>query len=667
MFLENILNMSFDCNINNFGKLNECKLEKNSKKYEFLDIQNYLDRKINEINSFFNKNITKLSFVVNDSPHNCILNTKLAKITQKEYLNDNTKCDALAIEKNFGKKYMNCIKNFNSNLKYFELLLKEENKVRNQEKVKNEENNIHNEVYEKFEDKVLKSFFSKVYKKIYQNILKSYEYLYSKNKSLKINRMEEILSLLIELRDYIYEEKSFDFLILQNIMKSIPIKYMTINLVYSEDMSKDGYKFEDFRFTLGYSNRFVQYTINKIINDYADKIDAGSGFGAEFEKKVNNKISHLVFCGKNLIKRNIFSLVGLTKSTKNYVNKKREKEKFELYEFYGLKRFNVQIDGIDKIDEISSVNIKENSIYLNQISKTGRSFDLALLIKKENIKNNETHDLVLCQDSINKLFNSNKRDKYIEDSYKVNYFLEGLYPGLVIDEIYFIFIIPQKYNNNDRMISQLNKLQIYCVYFDYSKNIFLNSNGEIINDFRIKEANIKCPPAEFNFMKALMNIHICRDIFNLSKKKYFQKKKNKNFIDIYEKTSTQYFHECVKFFIPLDLKKEILKTFYFQKFEEKTYINFIPSANYIGPDIEKLFNETKNMIIFSFNNNTYLYYYNYFIINKDFSINKIKGLNINQSNEISTPKNNLDNLNQLKDYPLYCFCYYVVKDYSIDY
>ena len=351
------------------------------------------------------------------------------------------------------------------------------------------------------------------------------------------------------------------------------------------------------------------------------------------------------------------------------MKKIREKENFEFYEFYGLKRLNIPIDGIDdkKKNDISTFDITENSVYLNQISKTGRSFDSGLLIKKDKLTNEGTHDLVLTQESINKILNSKKRDKYFEDSFKAKTFLESLYKGLKIDKIYFIFIVPDKYNNCDSIINQLKSLQIYYIFFDYSKNIFLDCNKvNIISDLRIKEASIAYPSENFRFMKTLTDIHLCRDIFNLSKKKYLQKKKNKKFIDIYEKLSKQYFHDCIKFFIPFDLKKKIVNIFYSENLIEKnTHINFIPSANFIGLEIEEFFKENKNMIIFSPNDNIYLYYYNYFQISDNFNLKKIENLKISKLGEISIPNNNLDSLNQLKKYPLYPFCYYIVENYSI--
>ena len=70
--------------------------------------------------------------------------------------------------------------------------------------------------------------------------------------------------------------------------------------------------------------------------------------------------------------------------------KQKEKENLEFYNFYGFKRFeNIFIDGVDenKINK-SIIDVTKNDIFLNQISKNGRSFDAALLIKKDKISGN---------------------------------------------------------------------------------------------------------------------------------------------------------------------------------------------------------------------------------------------------------------------------------------
>ena len=101
-------------------------------------------------------------------------------------------------------------------------------------------------------------------------------------------------------------------------------------------------------------------------------------------------------------------------------------------------------------------------------------------------------------------------------------------------------------------------------------------------------------------------------------------------------------------------------------FENKDVVNFIPSANYIGTEIVNIFNTTNNMIIFSYENNIYLYYYYYFKISDDFEIIKIDNLNIDNLNNVKFPEKNLDEFKTIKNYPLFYFCFNIIKNYNFE-
>ena len=72
------------------------------------------------------------------------------------------------------------------------------------------------------------------------------------------------------------------------------------------------------------------------------------------------------------------------------------------------------------------------------------------------------------------------------------------------------------------------------------------------------------------------------------------------------------------------------------------------------------------MIIFSYENNIYLYYYNYFKINDKFEIIKIENLNINYVKNEKSPKKNLDEFKKIKNYPLFYFCFNIIKNYNFE-
>ena len=73
------------------------------------------------------------------------------------------------------------------------------------------------------------------------------------------------------------------------------------------------------------------------------------------------------------------------------------------------------------------------------------------------------------------------------------------------------------------------------------------------------------------------------------------------------------------------------------------------------------------MIIFSYSNNIYLYYYSYYLINDNFDINKINNFVIRYSKnlkDIKSPNKNIDEFQKIKNYPLFHFCFNVIKNYN---
>ena len=671
MFLENLNITYFD---NNNNKSISKKIDKNDKKddnidsnsfeenrnYELLNIQKFLDSKIDKINKSFNESISKLEYN-SKSDSLCLLNTRFFLITRKEYLNFNTYCKKL-IPSNIGKNYLHCIKAFNYSVKYFQLLMG----VISENPKKDCENK------DEYEKRMSKLFYTKMFNRIRDNIDKSYKNMLPNHSSSELVNLS--MKYLISLRNYIYEEQTFLINDIEILLNRFPVKYLNVFLSSFEELDNNIIQFGFYNFFFTYSNIFIKHAINEIINGYLRTKSYNDFDGINFEKIVNENILKIIFHNQKLIKRNIFSLVGITESTKNYVNKLREKENSEFYEFYGLKRLqNILIDGIDEIKiKRSTLDITSNDIFLNQVSKNGRSFDAGLLIKKDHITNSGTNDLVLFQDTINKIIDIKKKEIYIQDSINSKNYLESVYEGLKIDKIYFIFIIPEHYQNIDKTVGKLNLYQIYYLYYSLEKKVFLDWQNNIISDFRIKEADITFPEKNFYLIKAISDINLSKYIIKESSKKYLIKKKNTNktFNDIYNKICEINLYECIKVFIPVKLKENIIKMFISEKYiEDKDIINFIPSANYIGTEIENIFKNTNNMIIFSYNDNIYLFYYSYFQINEHFEIQKINKLCINSlniSNGVKSPKKNLDEFKKIKKYPLFYFCFNIIKNYDFE-
>ena len=225
------------------------------------------------------------------------------------------------------------------------------------------------------------------------------------------------------------------------------------------------------------------------------------------------------------------------------------------------------------------------------------------------------------------------------------------------------------YPNIDKTIEKLKALQIYYVFFSLRESKFLDYNKKnIVSDFRIKESEISFSNINYKFNKALSDINISKTIFESSKQKFFKKKNKsgKRLIDIYEKLSEFNFHDCIQVTIPSKLKKNIIDTFISDNyFEKNIHRNFLPSANYNELKIQELFKMTQNLIIFSFNNNMYFYYYCYYKINDNYTVEKKNSIDFGDNKNIVQPKKNLKDFKEIKNYSLFLFCYNVLKDYEL--
>ena len=630
--------------------------------YSFKNIENYLNNKKSEIEKGFKKDIIEsLKFYYLSSCS--LVNFSFESITQKEYLNNLTNCSKL-INNNFWKNYINCLKAFNFSFKYYQLLL---NEINQNEKDKNEKE-------EDFQKRIIKNFYFKIYEKISNSIKKGYQLYFYKNHKLFVS--DDIISkFLIKLRNDIYNENFYTIHNIKNKLEEIPLKYFSLILDYSKSNIPSKEKpFGTYYFKIKYSNNFVKHAINKMISELShnENYNECLGFGEEFEKRVNEKLSNLIYHNKNIIKRNIFSFADLSKSLKNYINKLKQKEETEFYDFFGLRRLlDISIDGIEEERIKSSIfNIKDYDVFLNQISQNGRSFYSGLLIKKDQITDSKTHDLVLTQETTGKYLNKGKKMKYIYDCYLSKKFLENLYEGLKIDKIYFLFIIPLNYPNNDDTKKKLEEFQIYYLYYSDKEKIFVNKDYQKVIDLRINLANITFPEYKnYTYIKSLSNIQTCKNIFELSKKKYLNEIGTLSFAEIYKQISEENFHNCIIFSIPKNFEDKILECFYDEKyFSIYDNIIFLPSTNYNGNRIKDLFNETKNMILFSYNNNIYFYYYYFYKIEKiydDFKIEKITDLiiDINYINTVY-PNQDFEDFEKIKEYPLFLFCYQIIKNFS---
>ena len=661
-----LLKNNFKENINSSKNLEEEQYFIEDK--ELINIEKYLDSIIEFNKKLFDTYSIKNSNKKNISFSKCYLNSQYSQITIKEYYNNFVSCKNI-IDPKLGKNYRHCIKVFNDSLKYYELLLKE---------IKETKKNTNNqEKEEEFEARVLKSFYLKNLGKIEDKIKEFYLSKFNANKNTNIIFNQYYVDQLVELRESIYEEKIYSLGQISNLLKNYPTKYLNI---YITGLNKNLIKIDDadlynkFTFYFDYSNSFVRTAINQIINkeslNYRNITLEGSGFGAELEVRVNKTLETIF--SDNISKRNIFSLIGTTKNTKNYIEEMRKKENNFFYEFYDLKRLNILIDGIDKSPITSDIfDIRNKNIYLHQVSETAKSFDNGLLYKIDDGDGDEdyTHDLVNVQTTKAKPIQCKSKEEYTNDCLKSRKYLEKIYKGLKIRRIYFIFILPYKYVGLEKTIKELKKQNIYYIYYSTYKNIFCDEIGNRITDLKIKEAEIEISDLDFHYQNALSNYYKSKIILNKAIKNYLSinRLNNNNLIKSYIKLNESLSYDTVKIIIPDELKENIFlqlcEKLYFKK---NNHLNFIFTTNYKGSKIPALFQKTLSLIIFSYNNKILFYYGDYYEIKDDYSIEELPNIFLKEITKIKKPKYNIIDLFEIKKYPLFCFCFRIINDFVFD-
>ena len=640
---------------------NDAKIDNN---YELEDIENFLNEKQEEFNTKFkemlNQDTTKAFSHPFKTTSTLELNSTYIKITKKVYINEIVSCKNL-VNRNMNKNYINCLEVFGYSIKYYSLLL---DKIKSSNKKKDE-----NE--DEFSNNVVQNFYTEMANKIIRNLDSFYFSLFKKYPNY-MDRKRESLKLLY---DSIYEEKVYSLKDMRELLQNNPIKYLNIYIVGSENMliPLDKSDISKYNFFFDFTNVFVRETIYKYYlrgtSLYNQSMQyGGSGFGPIFEESVNKALLAMND-EKEIIKRNVFSLVGT--KTKSYIEKLRKKEDSVFYNFYELKVFNVLIDGVDN-DKVTKkdLDILKYDVYLNQICKSGRSFDIGILKKKKKSLNTNdifTHDLILCQDTKQKIKELKEKNDYVKDGKLVKKFLQDTYENLKIDKIYLIFILPYGLNafNN---VNLLNQKKLYYVYFNLNQNNFLSKENININDFRIPEAEIKFEGSNFDLFTAFSNINISKYILNKSIRNFLGKKRiyDNKFYNIYNKVCQENSFNCISLLIPIELKLNIIKKLREDGlFAEGIIINFIPSTNCKVYHIEDIFMKEKIMFIFSYQKNIYLYYNNYYLINKDYIIDKVNfKLDKIQKSTSKIPSRNIKIFTDILYYPLFCFGFTVIKNHK---
>ena len=615
-----------------------------------------------------------------------LLNTSYKDDTLKIYISDLVSGKDLCSE-NFLKEEKECFLNFNYNIKYINKYIKFKDnyekkimekfknisnaQIENNEQKENDDdittnsneitiNNNDEKIKEKIVPQIIKEFYDSCRDHIIQKIDNFYSNRDSKTATENYTINE--YSKLRELRDIIFNKDFLSLYEIRNKIINYPGKYLNIRRNEIEGLVLQNNS-QIPNFQIEYTNTFLKLTINKLLKDMEKEMGLpnnetkGCGAGINFENKIIETIltsPHYIFGEKNYTKRIVFSLVGKTKNSATTIQKHRFRENNnKLYDFYDIKEYSEKIDDIDFIKGSEEIKLSEDLYLIVQASKTGRSFDFAIL--KRDVKTNEWF-LYIFQATINKYGELKTLKYYIKDSFLCESYLGDLY-DIKIKRKYFIFVIPNICEKS--FIEELENRNIYYIF--YKNNQFYNKEDKIIHSLNFQKAEIR----GHNIHKEdyyLEQIEKSLKSWNESVDKYLNKKrKTDKLADLYTNSLSIIKGRGIKLKLSVEMKNKIIdaifkkKTVNFQEYE----LLFIGNCKL--NNIDKVYENNNNLVIFFKINKNYYFYYNSFYqyINDSFNEIKKKPTIKKRIKNFDYEKNPI-NLSDIKENYDLCFCYQIL-------
>lgn len=684
IFFNDIENFSFysdndDTEIKDFNII-----DINNDIYEVKQISDYYEKILrDDEKQFFNKDI-KTS--VDDLFAS--LNDNLKDFTEKLYIP--SLVSGKDLSKDFTDEEIKCFENFDYNLKYINKYIsfkdryikkkiktkKNENQleeipihlIKNNEKEKeaqNEQNISTNKTNYLFNDnnceidkteirEIIENFYSACRNHITSKINRFYSSI-NNSESQTIFEYQKLK----ELKENIYISKTFTILDLRNEIPYFPSKYLKIYMLKSTVL-KPNKKDKLLNYYLDYSNRFVKYTIDYLLKKLDNYIDfsydeiRGSGAGTIFEKKVINEIlynSQPIFGQIKYENRRVFALIGKTNNSKNTVKIHRDEEKNNyLFKFYNINEYSEKIDDIDFDINDEKIKLTNNLYLITQVSKNGRAFDFAILYR---INESNEWNLYLFQVTINKKAELKEKKEYINESIKTQKYLSELY-GIEIKKRFLLFIIPYNTNNTD-FINALETRKIYYIFKKFTQ--FYNKSGMEIGNLNFPEAELSGKNNIDDMDEDLYDIYKSLNAWNNSITQFIKRKRRgEKLYKFYNKNLTYIDGRGLNLNLPKEIKNEIGKIIN-NKLLEGSF-DFLFVGNCKCQNIEKIYEDTKLVIFFVFENINYFYYGSYYKYeNGKFIMSTTKPKF--KSKKLMSPKFNkisID-LTDIKNNINLCFCY----------
>ena len=486
--------------------------------------------------------------------------------------------------------------------------------------INNAENDIHlknNEEKEKTKNEnnvldIIKEFYETCNAQIISKIEEFYSRIgiNEQIKSIALNEYENLK----ELRDVIFNGDLFNISDLRTKMKSFPGKYLNIRNQSTLPLNPFWNK-NIKNFQIEYANTFCNLAMNNLLKrldaerDYTYHYMKGAGAGINFEAKVIYTIltSHQPILGRlEYNKRRVFSLVGKTDNSKKTVELYRNEEKNNLlYTFYDINEYSEVIDDIDFPEGSEKIKLSKNLYLIVQVSKTGRSFDFAIL---EKIPNSQDWYLYIFQATIKKTSELKEKRTYIYDSVQCDSYLSHLY-GINIKKKFFLFVLP--FNSCDiSFINELEKKNIPYIFF--GSNQFKDQSGNIICHMNFPKADIT-DQTSLNTDFYQVKIEKTIDAFNESTDQYLRRKrKNKTLSSFFAKNLSYINGRGIKLNLSNEIKNQIINTIIKNKdLNGKEYeLLFIGNCKF--KSIEEVHKKNRAIVFFLLQNNYYFYYGNYY-------------------------------------------------------
>jgi len=606
------------------------------------------------------------------------------------------------LSKDFQIEEIKCFQNFNFNLKYINKYINFKNKYQQGKIIKDTEidkdnkekenkfivilnNNIEkNANSQKSEERInifideknnkkkektineninILEIIDKFYESCYNHIVSKIQEFYS-----KINRNKDIENITIdeynklkELRDFIFNKSIFSISDLRKKIESYPGKYLNIrrnNNLYSQSNNNENVN----NLQIEYKNTFFNFAINNLIKKLEKEIDITynnylreSSADVNFEYRVINSILNSpkpIFGNLKFNKRRVFSLVGKTSNSKNFVKSHREEEKNNrLYKFFNINEYSDLIDDIDyEENDAEKIKLSEDLYLIIQVSKKGRSFDFVILRK---IEYTDSWYLYLFQATINKTSELKQKKRYVYDSVLCESYLSKLY-GVKIIKRFLIFVIPKE-TNDINFIKELENRKICYIYYHFYQ--FFNKSDNIICNLNFEGSEItdeKAYNLEYQF-----KIEKSMKAFNDSIEQYLKRKrKNKRLSSFYNRNLTYILGRGIKLNLSNEIKLKIVNAINENKVLSDKEYDFLFIGNCNLKNVIDVYKKYNLIIFFMFKNFYYFYYGEFY----QFNNNTFNKMTTNLNFELSKFRNEKYNKNPIelsdikKNYDL-CFCY----------